>query len=85
MKTIILKHALNNALGFNGKVNKNVVLGLVLREDPKLKKDVPKVLKGIENIMPEVERLSLNQIKEKLKEIAPELLHQKKKKRSKAL
>ena len=29
MKTIILKYALNNALGFNGKVNKNVVLGLV--------------------------------------------------------
>ncbi len=78
MKTIILKYALNNALGFNGKVNKNVVLGLVLREDPKLKEDVPKVLKEIERIMPEVERLSLNQIKEKLKEIAPELLHQKK-------
>ena len=35
-------------------------------------------MKEIERIMPEVERLSLNQIKEKLKEIAPELLHQKK-------
>src|SRR3989344_5870444 len=78
MKDIILKHALKNALDFNGKVNKNVVLGSVLKENPGMKKDVPKVLKEIEKIINDVEMLPLPKIKQQLQKIAPELLHEKK-------
>ena len=77
MKQSILKHALKNALDFNGKVNQNVILGLVLREHPELKKDVPKLVKDIQKTISEVEKLSQDQLKQKLKELAPELLKQK--------
>ena len=78
MKDIILKHALKNALDFNGKVNKNVVLGMILKDNPALKKDVPKVLKEIEKIINDVEMLPLPKIKQQLQKLAPELLHEKK-------
>lgn len=78
MKEIILKYALKNALDFNGKVNKNVVLGLVLRDSPAFKKDVPNVLKEIERIISEVEMLPLPKIKQQLQKLAPELLREKK-------
>jgi len=78
MKDIILKYALKNALDFNGKVNKNVILGLVLRDNPALKKDVPKLLKEIEKVVSEVEMLPLPKIKQQLQKLAPELLKEKK-------
>ena len=78
MKNIILKYALKNALEFNGKVNKNVVLGMTLREKPEFKKEVPKVLKEIETVIKNVEKLSLTEIKKKLQQSAPELLKEKK-------
>src|SRR3989338_1246688 len=78
MKDIILKYALKNALDFNGKVNKNVILGLVLRDNPALKKDVPKVLKEIEKVVSEVEMLPLPKVKQQLQKLAPELLTEKK-------
>ena len=74
----MLKYALKNALDFNGKVNRNVILGLVLRDHPALKKDVPKVLKEIERVISEVEMLPLPNIKQQLQKLAPELLQEKK-------
>ena len=73
----ILKHVLKNAYEF-GSVNDKVVLGLVLRENPELKKDVPNVLKEINKVIEEVSKLSKEEIKSKLEKIAPELLKEKK-------
>ena len=78
MKDIILKYALKNALEFSGKVNKNVVLGAVLRDNPALKKDVPKLLTEIESVIKEVETFSPVKIKKDLQKLAPELLQEKK-------
>ena len=78
MKDIILKYALKNALDFNGKVNKNVILGLVLRDNPAFKKDVPKLLKEIESVIKEVEAFPPAKIKKDLQKLAPELLKEKK-------
>lgn len=78
MMKSILKHALKNALEFNGKVNAKVVLGHVLRENPELKKDVPKLLKEIDLVINDVEKLSLTDIKKQLQTLAPELLREKK-------
>ena len=78
MKSIILKHCLKNALEFNGKANPNVVLGLTLREKPELKKDVPKLMKEISEVVKEVEKLNPAQIKDKLKEISPDMLKEEK-------
>jgi len=79
MKDIILKHALKNAYDFDGKVNSKVVLGQVLRENPDLKREVPKVLKEIDAIIKaEIKGLSKADAKKKLEKLAPELLKEKK-------
>src|SRR3989338_8405101 len=78
MKGIVLKHVLKNAVEFKGRANPNVVLGAVLKENPELKKDVPGLRKEIETAIQSVEKLSLELIKSKLQETAPELLQQKK-------
>ncbi|MBS3115965.1 glutamate--tRNA ligase [Candidatus Woesearchaeota archaeon] len=77
MQKTILKFALKNAADFSGKVNKNVVLGQTLRERPEFKKEVPFLIKEIENVVKKVEALTVEQIQKKLLTIAPELLQQK--------
>ncbi len=74
MKEGILKYVLKNAFDFKGSINSKVVLGAVLRENPKLKKDVPSVLKEIEKIVKEVSKKSAKDIETELRELAPELL-----------
>ena len=63
-------------------MNANVVLGMVLKEDPLLKNDVPKVMAEIQKTIKEVEKLTIAQIWEKLKNIAPELLQEKEEKKT---
>jgi glutamyl-tRNA synthetase len=75
MKEVIEKYCLKNAYDF-GSVNSKVVLGLVLRENPEFKKDVPSVLKQIEETIKEISNLSKEEIKAKLPK---ELLQEKKK------
>ncbi len=78
MKDVILKHALKNAFDFDGNVNRNVVLGAVLKENPERKKDVSSVIREVEEVIKHVEKLSPQQIKEQLQTRAPELLQEKK-------
>jgi glutamyl-tRNA synthetase len=77
METTILKHCLKNVYEFSS-VNPKVVLGLTLRDNPDLKKDVPNVLKEISKTIEEIKNLSKEEVKSKLEEIAPELLKEKK-------
>src|SRR3989338_3303313 len=85
MKDSVRKYVLKNAYNFNGKVNDKVVLGLVLKERPELKKDVPAVLREIQTVSKEVETLSQQQLKKELKKLAPELLKEQKKKKKEKL
>ncbi|HLC52776.1 MAG TPA: glutamate--tRNA ligase [Candidatus Nanoarchaeia archaeon] len=77
MNITILKHVLKNSLDFD-QANSKVVLGLVLKDNPELKKDVPKLLKEIETMIKDNQLLSKEEIKDKLQELAPELLKEKK-------
>ncbi|PIN73711.1 glutamate--tRNA ligase [Candidatus Woesearchaeota archaeon CG10_big_fil_rev_8_21_14_0_10_45_16] len=77
MNSKILTYVLKNALDFNGSVNPKAVLGMVLRDDPSLKGDVPGVLKDIEKVITEIKPLNQQQIKEKLQKLSPELLEEK--------
>ena len=79
MKKTIQILVLKNALDFKGKANPKAVLGLILKENPELKKDVPMVLKQIEKSVQEVSKLSEKEIKSHLIKLAPELLKEKKK------
>ena len=83
MKKIVLKYVLKNALDFNGKIHNKAVLGIILKENFSLKKEVPKVLKEINSAIKEITNLSQTEIKKKLTKLAPELLKERKKKKIK--
>ena len=80
MRSIILKFVLENAFKYGGSVNPKAVLGQVLRANPELKKDVPKVLAEITKTASDVSGWTEDEIKSKLELEAPELLEVKEKK-----
>jgi len=66
-KKLILKHVLVNAKEFNGKANPKAVLGKVLAEEPKLKKDIGKIAKEIAKIVKEVNEWKAEKQEKELK------------------
>lgn len=75
--SLVLKYVLKNALDF-GSVKNAVVLGLILRENPELKNDVPKLMQEINIQILKVASLNKEEIKSKLEKDFPELLQEKK-------
>ena len=67
MKDIVKKHALLNAIEYNGKANEQSVLGKVLAEKPGLKKDVKSLRKKIVKSVKEINSWSLEKQKKELK------------------
>jgi len=78
---VILKYALQNAVGYNGKANPGSVMGRVLAERPEMKANTKELNQAVMRIVKEVNALSLDKQKEKLAGIAPELLVKEKKER----
>ncbi|MDD5086666.1 MAG: glutamate--tRNA ligase [Candidatus Nanoarchaeia archaeon] len=78
IKETILKYALQNAVKFNGKANPGTIIGKLLMEDEGLKSKIKELSKDIQTTVKEVNKLSLEEQKEKLKKIAPEMLEKKK-------
>jgi glutamyl-tRNA synthetase len=66
MQDIIKKHALLNAVEYNGKANPQAVLGKVLAEKPELKKDIATVGKEIAKIVKEINSWPLEKQKKEL-------------------
>lgn len=67
MKKVIKKHALINAVEYEGKANTQAVLGKVLAEKPKLKNDIAKLGKEIAKTVKEVNSWDLEKQKKELK------------------
>jgi len=76
MKEIILKYALQNAVKYNGKANLNSVIGKVFSELKEINKE--QLINEAKIIINEVNSLSIEQQKENLNKLAPELLEEKK-------
>lgn len=66
---LIRKHALANAVQFDGKANASAVLGKVLAEQPELKKDIEKLRKEIAVIVKEINGWGAKKQKTALKEL----------------
>ena len=81
LKETILKYALDNAVKFNGKANPGAVIGKLLAEDPALRKDMKATAKQVNEVIKQVNNLSLKQQQEKLKKYAKSLPKKKTKKR----
>lgn len=85
LDNLILKYALQNAVRYEGKAQVGAVIGKVFSEQPELKKQAKDLGKKAHKITKEVNNLSLEKQKEKLKELAPELMEKKKVKERKEL
>jgi len=84
-KNLILKHALNNAIMFNGKANIGAVIGKVLQENPDLKPKVKELQQQIKEIVDDVNKLSADEQRNRLEKLEPELLKKKKKEKREGL
>ena len=80
MKKIVLKWVLKNYSEF-GSVNAKFVMGMCLREEGSLKKDVLKLMKEIEKAIGSVDKLGKEGAKKKLKKDFPEMVGEKKEKK----
>lgn len=77
----IRKYALENALKFDGKSQTGAVIGKVLSENPGLKNEMKSLGKEISRIVSDVNKLSVEEQRTELENIAPELLEKKKEKK----
>jgi len=66
---ILLKHALLNAIEHSGKANVKAVLGKIISEDPKVRNKIKKIIPEIKKTVAEVNLLSLDEQKIKIKEL----------------
>ena len=75
---IILKHALLNAAEHEGKANANAVLGKVIAEIPEIKNKISETIKKINAVVAEVNSLSLEEQREKIKRLGVKRIARKK-------
>jgi glutamyl-tRNA synthetase len=66
MRDVIYKYALKNALDY-GRAEPKAVLGKVLQEKPELKKKVRELLPILSQVVDEVNTLSMDEVREKIK------------------
>ena len=77
MKDKIIPHVLQNMIKFKGSANPKAVLGSVLRVNPELKSQVPKVLEAINQVIGEYQDYNLEKVKEILNTDYPDLMENK--------
>jgi glutamyl-tRNA synthetase len=83
MKEKIWLYALENAVKFKGKANPGAIIGKILGEFPKVRKDSAKVMKEIQLIVKKVNVMSLEEQKAELEKRAPGFEKKKKKEKQK--
>src|SRR3989338_1750037 len=79
MDQLIYKHALYNAIHYEGKANTGSVIGRVLSENPEFKMDMKSLGKKISEVIKMVNSMKLEKQIQELEKIAPELLKEEKK------
>ena len=79
------KYALLNALTHDGKASAKVVLGRLLAEDASLRAGVQETARTVDEVVAEVNRLSLQEQREELERTAPALLERKREAKAQGL
>ena len=81
IEQLVFKYALQNAVSYSGKATPGAVIGKVLAEKADLKGRAKEIGQIARRIVEDVNRLSLDEQRKRLEEIAPELLSREKKER----
>lgn len=79
LKIIIRKHALANALKFNGKASQGAVISKIIAEVPETKQFMKTVSFEVNELLPEINDMSIEKIREEIEKNFPELLEKKEK------
>ena len=77
-KNDIIKFALQNAIEHNGKADAKSVLGKIISKDPSIKSRIREVMEEIESVVKEINLKSIEEQRNMLENLAPELLEKKK-------
>jgi glutamyl-tRNA synthetase len=77
LKKVIRKHALDNALKFNGKASSGAVVGKVISELPEVKQFMKTVAFEVNEVLLEVNDMPIEKIKAEIEKEYPELLEKK--------
>ncbi|MEK6964070.1 MAG: glutamate--tRNA ligase [Nanoarchaeota archaeon] len=77
LENTIEKHALANALKYNGKANPGSVISKVIGEHPEAKKDMKSVSKQIQDAIKKINSMSVAEQEKTLQEKYPEMLEEK--------
>ena len=77
IKKAIRKYALQNAIRYEGKANPGNIIGKVIGENPELKTKGKELMKEIQQIVKEVNKLGIEKQTAELEKLAPELLEKK--------
>ncbi|TAL58091.1 MAG: glutamate--tRNA ligase [Nanoarchaeota archaeon] len=77
VELLIRKHALANALKYDGKASQGAVIGKILGEAPELKNEMKSLGRHISQTINEVNSISQEDQRKELEKIAPELLEKK--------
>ncbi|RLF89544.1 glutamate--tRNA ligase [Thermococci archaeon] len=81
VERIAWKYALINAVEHDGKANSKAVIGKILGENPELRPKAREIVPIVNKVVEEVNNLSLEEQKAKLKELYPEYFEVKKEKK----
>ncbi|HIH32561.1 TPA: glutamate--tRNA ligase [Candidatus Woesearchaeota archaeon] len=79
LKKVIRKYALDNALKFNGKASAGAVVGKVIGELPEVKQYMKTMTFEVNELLPEINDLPIEKIREEIEKDYPELLEKKEK------
>ena len=82
---LILKYVLANAVKYKGKADVKAIMGKILQERPDLKPELSRIASYASVIVRDVNTMTLKQQKEKLQELAPELLEVKHEKQKRTI
>ena len=82
---VIRKHCLANAVKYGGKANAKAVIGKLLAERPDLRAQARELSELVRQIVEQVNALSLDEQRSHLREMAPELLEQRRERKEKEL
>lgn len=85
VKLTIVKFALANAIKHNGKADEKAVMNKIMGECPELRSKAREIIKIVKNVVKKINSLTLEEQLNKLREIAPELLEEKKREEIKEL
>jgi len=74
MRQIVLKWALKNAVDHSGKALPKAVMTKAIGEEPQLRRDIQRLKEAVDEAVREVNQLTLEEQRRRLRELAPELL-----------